>query len=77
VRGGDDLELCRRHLGLEAPVALEQGDHLACARDEVERLRVDEHQLLLEPDRRGGASLLERGSQHVGGRQRVAHGPGG
>ena len=76
MRRGDDLELRGRHLELEARVAAEPGDHLGGVRREVERLAVEQHQLLLEADG-DRAGLVERGPQLGGRGQRIAHGPGG
>ena len=76
MRRGDDLELRGRHLELEARVAAEPGEHVGGVRREVERLGVEQHQLLLEADgHRSG--LVERGPQLGRRRQRIAHGPAG
>ena len=61
VRGGQaQLQLSRRELELEARV---RGglDHLAGAWQQIERMRIEQHQLLLQPEReRRGASKARR-----------------
>jgi hypothetical protein len=74
VRRRDDLQLRRRHLELEPRVAAERRDHVARMRRQVEGLRVEQHQLLLEPHRRR-VVLIERRAQLGGGGERVRHGP--
>jgi hypothetical protein len=46
---GHDLDLRGRHLELEAPVAAAPLDQLRRDRGQVERLGVEQHQLLLDP----------------------------
>ena len=53
-RPDDDLEVRRGQLEREARVATEAAEQLDAARREVERRRIEEHDLLLDPDRRRG-----------------------
>ncbi len=79
LRGVADGATGRRHrldlrgdeLGLEAAVARERRERQLDARREVQRARIEQHELLLDPDR-GGARGVEDGTQRL----RVERGSG-
>ena len=73
VRRGHDLELRGRHLELEARIALERVDDLDRPWRQVERVAVEQHQLLFEADR-PVLDRLESGPQVGGGGRRIRHG---
>ena len=73
--GGDDLELRRGHLELEAAVAVEPRQGHRRHRRQVEGLGVEQHQLLLEPDRQRLGRLEGRPQRRGVGRW-LAHGSG-
>jgi hypothetical protein len=73
ARRRHDLQLGRRQLELEARVAAAALVHLASAREQVERLGVEQEELLLDPDSEGGRRV-EDGAQLGGGG--LGHGGG-
>jgi hypothetical protein len=61
----DDLELRRGHLRDEARVPVEAVEDLARSRREVVRDRVEEHELLLDPDRQRRVGFALEGAPQV------------
>ena len=68
----DDLELRGRQLGLEARVAVDARQDLARPRRQVERLGVEEHELLLDAHRHGRVRLEGGAKRSAGAREQAA-----
>jgi methylase of polypeptide subunit release factors len=69
---GDDLDLRRRQLAAEARVPVEALQQLRRDRREVQRRRVEQHGLLLDPDRERRRRVERRAQLRGGWRRSVA-----